>query len=195
MWDEAIGEIATMDSYGQQIDHQTVQFVRVLPGPIERIWEYLWDGKKRGEWFAGGTMPTTPGEHFGMYLKHSDLSPNKAPPPAELAELDKVGHHSRNVLLACEPPHRLVFRFGPGAHSAEDSTVEFLLSQEGDPADNRVRLTLNHREIPDRQYAVDVSGGWHSYLAILQDKAEGRTPPAFWDVWRQCGGLYETRYR
>jgi uncharacterized protein YndB with AHSA1/START domain len=185
----------TTDTYGRRIDEHTVQFVRVLPGPIERIWEYLWDGKKRGEWFAAGAMPTTPGESFTMYLKHSDLSPNKAAPPPALAELDRTGHQSHNVLLVYEPPRRLVFKFGPGAHTAEDATVEFLLSPEGDPSDNTVRLTLTHRDIPDRKYAVDVSGGWHSYLSILQDKAEGRTPPAFWDVWRQIDGVYETRYQ
>jgi hypothetical protein len=41
---------------------------------------------------------------------------------------------------------------------------------------------------------VDVSGGWHSHLAILQDKVEGKVPPAFWDVWRQYDGVYDRRY-
>jgi len=173
-------------------DEHTVQFVRILPGPIERIWDYLWDGQKRGEWFASGDMPTKPGMSFEMYFKHSTLSPNQAPPPDKFMEMDKAGHHSRNVLLAYEPPHRLVFSFGPDAR--EDSEVEFLLTQEGDPKDNKVRLTLTHRRIPNRAYAVDVSGGWHSHLAILQDKAEGKVPPAFWDVWRQSEGVYDQRY-
>jgi uncharacterized protein YndB with AHSA1/START domain len=181
-----------MDAFGKRIDEHTVQFVRMLPGPIERIWAYLWDGKKRGEWFHGGPMPTKPGESFDMYCKHSTLSPNQAPPPEKFVEMDKTGHHSRNVLLAYEPPHRLVFGLGP--HGREDSEVEFLLSQEGDPKDDKVRFTLNHRKIPNREYAVEVSGGWHSYLAILQYKAEGKTPPAFWDVWRQTEGVYEKRY-
>jgi hypothetical protein len=96
------------------------------------------------------------------------------------------------VLLAYEPPHRLVFSFGPDARA--DSEVEFLLAQEGDPKDNKVRLTLNHRKIHDRKYAVDVSGGWHSHLAILQYRAEGKVPPAFWDVWRETEDVYEKRY-
>ena len=181
-----------MDDFATRPDEHTVQFVRILPGPIERIWEYLWDGKKRGEWFASGAMPTKPGESFDMHFKHSTLSPNQAPPPEKFIEMDKTGHHSRNVLLAYEPPHRLVFSFGPDAR--EDSEVEFRLDQEGDPKDNKVRLTLTHRKIPNRQYAVDVSGGWHSHLAILQSKAEGKVPPAFWDVWRQTDGVYDKRY-
>jgi len=181
-----------MSDFATHPDEHTVQFVRILPGPIERIWEFLWDGKKRGEWFASGDMPTKPGESFEMFFKHSTLSPNQAPPPEKFIEMDKTGHHSRNVLLAYEPPHRLVFSFGPDAQA--DSEVEFLLTQEGDPADNKVRFTLNHRKIPDRNFAVMVSGGWHSHLAILQDKAEGKVPPAFWDVWRQTENVYDTRY-
>ena len=181
-----------MDNFARRLDDHWVQFVRILPGPIERIWDFLWDGKKRGQWFASGAMPTTPGESFTMHFKHSTLSPNQAPPPEKFIEMDKTGHNSRNVLLAYEPPHRLVFSFGPDAR--EDSEVEFLLTQEGDLKDNKVRLTLNHRKIPNRQYAVDVSGGWHSHLAILEYKAKGEIPPAFWDVWRQTEGVYDTRY-
>ncbi len=48
-----------------------------------------------------------------------------------------------------------------------------------DPEDNRVRLTLTHRKIPTRDYAIDVSGGWRSHLDILRYKAEGKVPPAF----------------
>jgi uncharacterized protein YndB with AHSA1/START domain len=181
-----------MDNFAIRPDEHTVQFVRILPGPVERIWDYLWDGKKRGEWFASGPMPTKPGESFDMFFKHSTLSPRQAPPPEKFIDMDKNGHQSRNVLLAYEPPHRLVFSFGPDAQA--DSEVEFLLSQEGDPKDNKVRLILNHRKIPDRAFAVNVSGGWHSHLAILQYKIEGKVPPAFWDVWRETENTYEKRY-
>ena len=70
-----------MDNFAIRPDEHSVQFVRILPGPIERIWDYLWDGKKRGEWFASGPMPTKPGESFDMFFKHSTLSPHQAPPP------------------------------------------------------------------------------------------------------------------
>jgi len=181
-----------MDSYATRPDEHTVQFVRILPGPIERIWDYLWDGKKRGEWFASGDMPTRPGESFEMHFKHSTLSPNQAPPPEQFIEMDKTGHDSRNVLLAYEPPHRLAFTFGNEKEFY--SEVEFRLDPEGDAKNNKVRFTLTHSKIPGRDYAVGVSGGWHAHLAILQDKAEGKVPPAFWDVWRKTEGVYEKRF-
>ncbi len=177
-----------MDAFGKQIDTHTVQFVRILPGPIERIWDFLWDGDKRGQWFAKGPMPTKPGQSFEMTFKHSTLSPHQAQPPERMREMDRTGHSSRNVLLAYEPPHRLAFTFGD--EKGVPSEVEFKLSEEGD----KVRLTLTHSKIPDRAFAIGVSGGWHSHLAILQYRAEGKVPPAFWDVWRQTDGVYEKRY-
>ena len=75
-----------MDNYATRPDEHSVQFVRILPGPIERVWDYLWDGKKRGEWFASGPMPVKPGENFDLHFKHSTLSPNQAPPPEKFTE-------------------------------------------------------------------------------------------------------------
>ena len=181
-----------MDNYARQIDASTIEFVRILPGPIERIWAYLWDGDKRGEWFCSGAMPTKAGTSFEMHFKHANLSPHRAAPPEKYIEMDKNGHTSRNVLLAYEPPHRLVFSFGPDPK--DSSEVEFRLAPEGDLKDNKIRLTLTHRKIADINTARNVSNGWHSHLAILQDKAEGKVPPAFWDVWRQTRDFYDARY-
>jgi uncharacterized protein YndB with AHSA1/START domain len=181
-----------MSDFATRPDEHTVQFVRILPGPIERIWDFIADGRKRGEWFASGDLPEKIGQPFTMRFKHSELSPNQAPPPDTFIEMDKTGHTSENILLAREKPHLLAFTFGPDGR--DRSEVEFRLTQEGDPKDNKIRLTLTHRKIPDRKYAVDVSGGWHSHLAILQDKAEGNVPPAFWDVWRRTENVYEGRY-
>ena len=43
-----------MNRYGERIDASTVRFERLLPGPIERVWDYLSDGTRRATWVAGG---------------------------------------------------------------------------------------------------------------------------------------------
>jgi uncharacterized protein YndB with AHSA1/START domain len=177
-----------MDNFGKRIDEHTVRFERLLPGPVEKIWAYLTDGQKRGEWFASGPLPAKVGETFELRFKHSDLSPNKAPPPERFKDMDLKGFVATEKLLALEPMRRVAYTFGH--ENPPPSEVEFALAPEGD----QVRLTLTHRKIPDRAYAVNVSGGWHSHLAILQDKAEGKVPPAFWDVWRETEHTYEKRY-
>jgi uncharacterized protein YndB with AHSA1/START domain len=184
-----------MSDFATRLDDSTIQFVRILPGPIEKIWAYLVDSEKRGQWFAKGELHGV-GETFELRWKHSELSPNQAPPPERMAEMDKNGHSATNTLLKMEPPHVLAFTFGGSKMNPENiSEVEFRLTQEGDPKDNKVRFTLTHSKIPDRGYMLGVSGGWHSHLDVLQYRAEGRTPPAFWDIWRKVAdGAYEKRY-
>ena len=181
------------DDLAHKLDDHTIQFVRILPGPIEKIWSYLEDSDKRGQWFAKGKLPSKVGETFEMRFKHSELSPHQAAAPERMAEIDKNGHGSTNRLLAFDPPHRLTFTFGSDTRPETASRVEFLLAPEGDPKDNKVRLTLTHSQIPDADYMRNVSGGWHSHLAVLQYRAEGQTPPAFWDIWRKFDGAYSKR--
>ena len=178
-----------MDEYGQLIDAHTVRFERLLPGPIERIWDYLADGSKRGEWFASGDLPAKPGEKFELRFKHQNLSPKPSVPPEKFIEMDKTGHTGKSTLLSFEPPRRLAYTFAEGPDGATD--VEFRLKEE---AGDKVRLTLTHSKIPNRAYALDVSGGWHAHLAILVEKANGRDPDGFWDVWRRYDGIYDKRY-
>ncbi len=178
-----------MGDVAEVLDAQTIRFTRILPGPVERVWEYLYDGKKRGEWFAAGDTPAKPGETFELRFKHSDLSPHRAMPPEKYREMDKTGHVGLCKLLELDPPRRMVFEFD--AKDPNSSIVEFLLTPE---KDDKVRFTLTHSNLHSPKDARNVSGGWHSHLEILQYKAEGRTPPAFWDVWRDVEKAYEERY-
>ena len=176
-----------MQDLANRIDDHTIQFVRILPGPIEKVWDYLYDSDKRGEWFARGDLPSKVGEPFELRWKHSELSPHSAVPPDGMAEMDKTGHNAVNTLLRIEPPHLLVFTFGGSKmHPDKISEVEFKLEEIGD----KVRFTLTHSKIPDESYRTGVTGGWHSHLEILQYRAEGKTPPAFWDVWRNVQAAY-----
>ncbi len=162
-----------------------VRFQRLLPGPIETVWAYLADSKKRGEWFASGTMEPRVGGKVTLRFKHSDLSPHKAPPPDRFKEMDATGHEWSCVVTEYDPPRRLAFTFG----KEPLSEVLFELEPKGD----KVLLTLTHRKLASRDDMVGVSGGWHTHLAVLVDKAYGRTPPAFWDLWRSIDGQYDER--
>jgi len=64
---------------------------------------------------------------------------------------------------------------------------------ELEPQGDKVLLTLTHHKLANRDEMVDVSGGWHTHLAVLVDKAHGRVPPAFWDLWRSIDGQYDQR--
>ena len=179
-----------MDNFGKLVNAQTVVFEGLLPGPVERVFEYLWDEEKRKLWFTSGAMPTKPGERFRMHWKHSEYTPHKSPPPERMKEMDEKGHSSTSTLLVYGPPYRLAYTFGEEKTPGQPSEVEFLLKPEGD----KVRLILTHSRVPDRGFALGVSGGWHSHLDMLEYKLKGETPPAFWDVWRRYDGVYDKRY-
>ena len=43
-----------MKDYPSVLSPTEIRFERLLPGPIENVWSYLTDAKKRGEWLASG---------------------------------------------------------------------------------------------------------------------------------------------
>jgi uncharacterized protein YndB with AHSA1/START domain len=169
-----------MKDYPTVVSPTEVRFERLLPGPIESVWSYLTDAKKRGEWLAGGPMELRVGGKVALRFKHSELSPNQAPPPEQYRKMDAEGHHAEETVTEIDPPRRLAFTWGG------NSEVVFELA----PKDGKVLLTLTHRKLPNEEERNDVSGGWHCHLTVLADKLEGRTPPAFWDIFRKVSTEY-----
>jgi uncharacterized protein YndB with AHSA1/START domain len=168
--------------YGRVIAPAEVRFERVLPGPIETVWEFLVDSDKRGQWLASGPMELKEGGAVELRFQHRDLSPHKVAPPERFKEMDEKGHVSRERVLRVEPPRLLVMSWGT-------SEVMFELVPEG----KNVRLILTHRKLPTRAEMVQTSGGWHTHLAILVERANGRVPKAFWTVFGDIEQDYEKR--
>lgn len=172
-----------MSDFATVVSPTEIRFERLLPGPIETVWAYLTDEKKRGEWLASGPMEMRIGGKIGLSFKHSDLSPNKAPPPEQYREMDKTGHQAVLTVTEIDPPRRLAFTWGDG------SEVCFDLTSRGD----KVLLILTHRKLANGADMAGNAGGWQCHLEILADKAYGRIPPAFWDVFRKYEGEYDRR--
>lgn len=173
-----------MSAYGRITAPAEVRFERVLPGPIETVWEFLTDATKRGEWLATGPMELRVGGKASLTFRHADLSPHQAAAPEKYRTIDAEAHHSEHTITAVEPPRLLAFTW------SGNSEVVFELKPEGD----LVLLTVTHRRLASRAEMVEVSGGWHTHLDILVERASGRVPPAFWTVFGQIEDEYETRY-
>jgi len=168
-----------MDNYTTCLDEHAVQFVRILPGPIEKVWSYLADSDKRRQWLGSGTLPARVGERFSLHIKHSDYWPGDVSADQRQV-MNDAEHKMMHVLLALEPPYHLAYSFQP--EGWEETRVEFHLAPEG--AD-KVRLTLTHSKLGDRRHAADASHGWQGHLEILARKLEGKALPGFADVWPQ----------
>jgi uncharacterized protein YndB with AHSA1/START domain len=162
----------------------TVRFERTLPGPVERVWAFLTEAEKRALWLAGGAMELRVGGRVELRFRHGDLSPIAAPTPARFAAYEE-GDSLRGTVTACEPPHLLAFTWGEGKERPSEVTFEL------EAAGGDVRLTVTHRRLgDDRAVLANVAGGWHTHLAILADRLQGRVPQPFFVAFE----VIEARY-
>ncbi len=170
--------------HGVAPDASTVRIERLLPGPIERVWAYLTESEKRGQWLATGDMDLRQGGKVELHFHHADLSP-EAGPVSERYRGMEGGHDSNGRVITCEPPHLL--RMTWAEETGRPSEVTFELQRE----DDAVRLIVTHRHLPDRAQMLSVAGGWHAHLGILIDRLNGRTPQNFWKVHELLEAEYE----
>jgi uncharacterized protein YndB with AHSA1/START domain len=173
----------TNDTYGQFRSRGEVRFVRILPGPIERVWDYLVDPDKRARWFAGGPMELRPGGKVTFFVRHKNLAPDETPPAEQQASHDG-GRSMSGTVTRCEPPRLLAFTF---SHYG-DSEATFELTPQGQD----VQLVLTHRGSgDDLSYMPGFGSGWHTHLAHLVALLEGAPRPPFWPMQLQLKGDYD----
>ena len=161
-----------MSDYGVVTEAGAVRFERLLPAPVERVWDYLTDSELRRKWFAGGEMELRPGGSLTLVFRNGELSPVDEEVPEKFRKYE--GFESRGEVVRAEPPRLLVFTW------FEESGPPTEVSWELEPDGDRTRLTLTHRRLANRAAMVDVSGGWHLHLDVLEDVLGGRTPRPFW---------------
>ena len=116
-------------AYGVVVAPGVVRFERILPGPIERVWAYLTDSKKRSTWLAAGEMELRPGGRVEHVFKNSALTEHDDPPPAKYVERSEdTRMHGR--ILGCDPPNLLAYSWGEvtGEHADAHSAVRFELT-------------------------------------------------------------------
>lgn len=166
----------------QLLAADTIRFERLLPGPIERVWSYLTDSDKRGQWLASGAMEQRVGSEFELRFHHVELSQTPLPPP-ERFKAYADGVSSRHRVLACEPPHRFAMTWGA---LDDPSEVTFELA----PEHGQVRLTVTHRKLKASDIA-GTSGGWHTHLDVLADRLDGHLPQPFWPIFNRLLVHYE----
>lgn len=173
-------DAAPQRDFGVVTAPDTVRLERLLPGPIERVWSYLTDSEKRGQWLAAGDMELEAGGRVEHVFNNNALTGHNDPPPPKYAK-----HAGESTMLgrivACEPPHLLTYTWG------EHSQVSFELSPQGD----RVKLRLTHSRLATRDDMLSVSSGWHAHLDILIDRLTGRQPESFWPSHTRLEAEYE----
>lgn len=174
-----------MNEYATIVETGVVRFTRLLPGPIERVWDYLTESEKRGKWLASGQMELRLGGSVRLEFQHSNLSEEDDPIPEKYCDM-KGGASHEGRITALDPPHLLGYTWGEVNEEASEVTFELTEQEDG------VLLTLTHRLLPENEM-VSVSSGWHTHLNILVDVMEGKSPKGFWRVHDRLEKEYEKK--
>jgi uncharacterized protein YndB with AHSA1/START domain len=139
-----------MNPDGQLKKVAMVQFERMLPGPIERVWEFLTDTKKLPGWCGDGTIGPRAGGAVSL-----------------------MGGHVRGIVTQWRPPRRLAHSwnvFNPG--DAESPYPESYLTIELEARGSEVALRLTHFPVLER-FEKQNAMGWHTFLDMLDAAARG----------------------
>ncbi len=172
--------ITAEDTFGKVVAPRVIEMQRLLPGPIERIWDYLTKSDLRQQWLASGDMDLNVGAPSELVWHHDRTTTPPGKRPETMTSSESV---LPSRITECEPPHKLGFMFW------SDSEVIFELKTVG----AKVLLTLTHRNLPSRSMMVGVSTGWHTHLDVLAARVSNEKIENFWDHWRAYKQLYETR--
>jgi uncharacterized protein YndB with AHSA1/START domain len=161
------------------IEPGTVKMERLLPGPVERVWAYLTESKKRAAWLAGGEFDLRVGGTIHLVFDNCSLSSDKAP-PQKYKDGGKGTFEGKITRL--EPLRVLAHTWNMGG----DTEVTYELTPRG----KDVLLTVVHRRLAPRDLVLGVISGWDVHTGILADLLNGIEPRPFWKTHAKLVGEY-----
>lgn len=166
-----------MSDMGKVLNSHTVQFERVFPGPIERVFDYLSKPELLEQWL----MPASVAPHVGgrIEFKSSQVPETAdAPPAGQTCWI-------RGIISAYEPPHLIAYSWNEIAFNMT-SDVRFELKEQGE----NVLLVLTHTRIPT-EFMPGVGAGWHTHLDQVLSLVKGETPEDFWKLFNPRVAQYK----
>lgn len=137
--------------FGRFLDEATIQYVRVYPHPIERVWRAVTEPREIRAWF----MPA-----------RIELRANGAWSFGGEDDWD-------GVISALDPPRFVRFEHGPRMPGGSAGYFEYAL----EPIANGTRLTFTHH-FPGAEGGLaresdGVAGGWHELFDSLGEWLDG----------------------
>jgi uncharacterized protein YndB with AHSA1/START domain len=159
------------NKHASLIKPSTIRFERLLPGPIERVWAYLTESKKRATWLAAGEFDLRLGGKIELHFDNESLTDEMPPKDARA----RGKHTSTGIITRLEPMRALAHTW---SWNGQESEVLYELT----PTGKDVLLVIHHR-LPDVQdLKIAVGGGWEAHTGILADQLNGVKPRGFWST-------------
>jgi len=171
------------NDFARLVSPQALEIARVLPAPVDRVWEHLVDPELRKLWFCAGATGTRPGDDFVMDFDHSRISDSD--PPPEIGCGDPVV--MTGTIVTYDAPSVLAYSW-PEEHGT-GTIVTIRLKQDGD----NTTLTLSHDRLSNPEYQKGASAGWHAHLDLLVDVMNGNERRDFWIHYAALKKQYDQR--
>ena len=160
------------------IPPSTVRFERLLPGPVERVWAYITESKKRATWLAAGEFDLRVGGKVELHFENDKL-------PNDVVPEGKGGRNSfEGKITRLEPLKALGHTW---IWNGKLTEVLYELTPKG----KDVLLTIHHKLPDERGIKVGVSGGWVVHTGILEDLLNGVKPRPFYTTHERLTKEYE----
>jgi len=153
---------------GTFVDNSTVRFERLLPGPIERVWDYLTKSEFLATWLASASGDWRKGAEVTLsftFSAHDDCS-------------DSI---CTGIVQDYDPPRLLSYTWqemDAAGQKRPASIVRFELSNDG-PG---VRLVLTHRKLAPGEIS-GFGAGWDSHLQYLAARLAGAPVKPFAEIF------------
>ena len=153
------------DARSTLIQPSTIRFERLLPGPVERVWAYLTESKKRATWLAAGEFELRVGGRIELIFDNDSLSDDK---PRGGGTRRFEGRITR-----LEPMRALAHTW---SWDGQETDVLYELAPKG----KDVLLTIQHRLPEGGGMIKGVGAGWAVHAGILADRLNGVKSRPFW---------------
>ena len=156
---------------------------RLLPGPVERLWAYITDSKKRATGSAGGEFePRVGGKRRDASSTTTTCPEDTTPPNKGLGPGPFEG-----VITRLEPLRVL-------AHTMKWDSGDTEVTYELSPRGKDVLLIITHAGLSARDLRLGVMGGWDVHTGILADVLNGVEPRPFWSTHAMLEKQYAARF-
>ena len=174
-----MNNLAAPGAYGVLTEPATLTVQRLLPGLIERVWDFLTQSDLRRQWLAAGDMTMQVGAPFELTWRNDELTD----PPGTRPDGFGEEHRMLCEVTRIDAPRLLSISWG------STGGVTFTLEEKGD----EVLLTIVHKRIEDPEVRLNISAGWHAHLDVLEARVSGSPAAPHWDNWTRLRAEYAER--
>ncbi len=162
-----------MNTMGVIVNSHTVRIERLLPGPIDRVWEYFTKPEYVSTWLMECTLEP---KLQGLISLRSE------PIPEGTIENDQVEPHVtmiRGLISEFNPPRLIAFSWYQHEYGAA-TNLRVELDQRGD----QVLVVLTHSHL-DPEFMAAVAAGWHANFEALIALIRGEEKPDIYPLFEK----------